>query len=143
MSNSVNQTAVAPTVGQVGHKSQHGGHYAAFKACGSFALSDTLAIVAGTNNPWRPGTPGSAFYAAVLAKSPATVQAAVVLGQSALGLKPAQVQAHLRWLFTWGGAYLQVNGKLHSASVAVAPVAAPVQPAKSKVKAPAKAKVKA
>lgn len=134
-------TAVAPVVGQVGHKAKHGGHYLAYKAQAAFAGSDTLAIVAGTNNPWRPGTPGHAFYSAVLSQAPATVADAIALGAKA-GFKASAVQGHLRWLFTWGGAYLAVNGLLYGGTVApAAPApAAPAPAAPASVLIPAKGK---
>jgi hypothetical protein len=129
MSNALN-TPVAPVVGQQGKKSQHGGHYLAYKNQPAFAPTATLSIVAGTNNPWRPNTPGFDFYSTVLAKSPKTVAEAIAMGAKA-GLKAGQVQAHLRWLFTWGGAYLSVDGKLYSASQA--PVSTVAKGKKAKV----------
>lgn len=137
----ISNTPVAPVVGVQGHKSQHGGHYLAYKGQPAFALDSTLAIVQGTNNPWRPGTPGHSFYEAVLTKKPATVKAALELANSALGLKPAQAQAHLRWLYTWGGAYLQVNGALYGAQAPVV-VAQEPKAEEPKAKAPKARKAK-
>ena len=107
--------AVAPAMGKVG-KATAGGHVTAWRLQPAFAPTSTIKLVS-TVNPWRANTPGHKFYVAVLAKNPATVQAALTLGATA-GFNAAECQKHLRWLFTWGGAYLQVNGKLYSAPVA-------------------------
>jgi hypothetical protein len=102
-----------------------GGHIKAFRAQGAFAPSATLSRIVPTN-PWRVGTPGARFYSEVLAHGPATVQAALDLGVKA-GFTPAMSQGHLRWLYTWAGAYLAVDGLLYGQS---APVAAPKAPSK-------------
>jgi hypothetical protein len=131
-------TPVAPVVGKVG-SSVKGGHIEAYRAQAKFLPSDTLRVIPGTNNPWRPGTPGHAFYTAVLANGPATVGAAIEMAaKSKPSFRAVDVQGHLRWLYTWGGAYLEVNGKLYSSEAPAAPAKAP---AKGKVpaKAPAKA----
>jgi hypothetical protein len=132
MSTIISNTPVAPVVGAQG-SSTPGGHYVAYKAQGRFDLSASLKLVSSTN-PWRPNTPGFRFYQAVLAKAPATVGAAVTLGVAS-GFKAREVQNHLRWLYTWGGSYVEIGGKLFAAPVA--PVQAPV------AKAPAKSKAKA
>ena len=119
--------AVAPRQGTTGKSVKTGGHHLAFVGCASFDPKATLKLVS-PNNPWRPGTLGDQFYNAVLSKAPATVAAAIELGAKAKtpsypGGIPAKgqngVMAHLRWLYTWGGAYLEVGGKLY----APAPVA--------------------
>lgn len=111
--------AVAPTMGEQGSR-KTGGHYNAYRATPVFAPTATLRLVSAVN-PWRPMSPGHAFYTAVLANNPATVSDAIALGAKA-GLKAREVQNHLRWLYTWGGAYLEVDGKLFAAP---APVVAP------------------
>jgi hypothetical protein len=51
----------------------------------------------------------------VLAKHPPTVQKAIDLGKE-VGLKPRQVQEHLRWLYTWTGSahgpFIEIDGKV-------------------------------
>jgi hypothetical protein len=136
MSTTQASTPVAPVVGSQG-SSTPGGHYVAYRAQGAFALDASLKLISGSN-PWRPNTPGFRFYTAVLAKSPATVGAAVTLGKDA-GFKPREVQNHLRWLYTWGGSYVEIGGKVFSPPVGTAP--APV--AKAPAKAPKSPKVKA
>jgi hypothetical protein len=111
-------TPVAPRVGAQG-TSTPGGHYVAYRNQAPFALEASLKLISGTN-PWRPNTPGTRFYTAVLAKNPATVAAAIALGKDA-GFKAREVQNHLRWLYTWGGSYVEVGGKVYSPPVAPAP----------------------
>jgi hypothetical protein len=133
MSTTVINTPVAPVVGSVGSSSK-GGHILAYRAQAKFLLTDTLRIVPGSNNPWRPNTPGYLFYSQVLANAPATVGAAIEMGaKSKPAFRAVDVQGHLRWLYTWGGAYLEVNGKLHSAPATTA------RKAPAKAKSPAKA----
>src|SRR5271166_7054010 len=64
--------------------------------------------VVSDENPWGYGTPGHAFYTNVIAKNPATVQEALNLAK-AVGIK--DTQGHLKWRYTWDGAYLEVDGK--------------------------------
>lgn len=110
-------------------------HHNRYVACGRFATTATLAFGGGPNgqphNPWGENSHGHRFYAKVLAQSPATVQAAIALANTALGLKPRQVQDHLRWLYTWHPyTYLAINGQhcnptdvatLHIGAVATQP----------------------
>ena len=84
-------------------------HAEAFRAQGKFDLTDTLELIS-HKNPWTPGSLGDQFYKAALVRNPATVQAAITLAAAA-GFSAADVQGHLRWLYTWGGEYLRVNGK--------------------------------
>jgi hypothetical protein len=124
----ITTTPVAPTMGAQG-KSTPGGHYSAYRAQPRFAVEATMRLISGTN-PWRPNTPGHRFYTAVLAKNPATVAAAIALGKDA-GFKAREVQDHLRWVYTWGGSYVEIGGKVFSPPVAPA---APKAPAKAKSK---------
>jgi hypothetical protein len=121
-------TPVAPVVGAQGQKTVHGGHYTAYRAQSAFAPTATLKLISGSN-PWRPNTPGHTFYTAVLSKAPATVSAALELGAK-VGFKASASQAHLRWLYTWGGSYVQIDGKVFS------PPVVPVAPKAEKAKAP-------
>lgn len=107
----ITTTPVAPTVGQQGQKT-HGGHYTAYRAQPAFAPTASLELISG-NNPWRPYTPGHNFYVQVLAKTPATIGAALELAKGA-GIKANDAQKHLRWLYTWGGSYIRVDGQVYS-----------------------------
>jgi hypothetical protein len=132
MVNTVTNTPVAPSHPEGQGTSTKGGHYVAFKAQGNFAPEATFERISATN-PWRPNTPGFRFYAAVLAGTPSTVADVLALGKEA-GFKASDVQGHLRWLFTWGGSYIRVAGKVYaapagSAPEVQAPVAAPALPA--------------
>ena len=73
----------------------------------NFAPTAKLRLVS-DENPWGYGTPGHAFYTNVIAKNPATVQEALNLAK-AVGIK--DTQGHLKWRYTWDGAYLEVDGK--------------------------------
>src|SRR5262245_51022286 len=109
---------VAHNTGPQG-KASAGAHVMAWRGCAPLAPTATLAWAPGYTpvNPWRPHTPGAAFYTAVLAPTlaagngTATVQAVIAAGATA-GLKAAAVQGHLRWLYTWGP-WLTVNGLLY------------------------------
>jgi hypothetical protein len=87
----------------------HMTHDEALRAQGNFALTDKLELISPVN-PWKPGSYGDQFYKAALARNPATVQDAITLAAPA-GFSAADVQGHLRWLYTWGGEYLRVNGE--------------------------------
>lgn len=132
MQNTTANTPVAPVVGVQG-KATPGGHVLAYKAQPAFGATATLQLVAGTNNPWRPGTPGHAFYVQVLAglAPGATVAQCIAAAATAKvpgATKAGQVQGHLRWLYTWGGAYLAIDGKLYGGAAYNLPVLSP-QPA--------------
>jgi hypothetical protein len=134
MNTQTQNTPVAPTVGAQGSR-KPGGHYQAYKAQPAFAPTATLRLISGSN-PWRPNCPGYDFYVQVLSQSPATVQAAIDMAAKAkTPQKAAEVQKHLRWLYTWGGSYLEVDGKL-----ANLPAPAPRAPRKVSGKAKAQAK---
>jgi hypothetical protein len=57
---------------------------------------------------------GWKFYELVLRPNPeSTVGGLLEIGrQNAIGY--AESMEHLRWLFTWGGSYIEINGKLYS-----------------------------
>jgi hypothetical protein len=98
------------------------GHYQAYKAQPAFALDATIKLVSPTN-PWRgppKRCPGWHFYKKLLSKAPATVGATIELGAKA-GIKAAEVQKHLRWLYTWewGGPYIEIDGQIYAASARI------------------------
>lgn len=125
-------TPVAPTVGAQG-TSTPGGHYVQYKAQSAFAPTATIELISGSN-PWRPNTPGFFLWVQVLSQSGCnTVAKAIELAAKAKNpQKASEVQKHLRWLYTWGGSYLRVNG-----AVFVPPPAAPKAPAKARKSAKA------
>src|SRR5215469_10113616 len=75
----VANTPVAPVNGSQG-KASPGGHVKAWRSQAAFSDNATIALLS-TTNPWRPNTPGHAFWAKCLAVSPApsTVGAAMQL----------------------------------------------------------------
>jgi hypothetical protein len=100
---------LSPVIAPVG-KSVKGAHIQAWRAAlkAGFAPTATLALVQGSTNPWHAGKAGHTFYTAVLAKGPATVQAAITLGAT-VGFTKANVLGHLAWLYTWGP-FVTING---------------------------------
>jgi hypothetical protein len=125
-------TPIAPSHRAGVGTAKAGGHIQVFRAQSAFPVEATLTVTGG--NMWRPGTPGRRFYAEVLSQNPATVQEAI--DKAAALTEPfnaKQVQAHLRWMFTSAGGFLEVDGQRYSSP------AAPVKkPAKSKETSPAK-----
>lgn len=119
---------VAPSMpGAVGH-SEPGQHVLNWRSQvkARFQPSDTLQVI-DTVNRWRLGSKGHRFFTAVLAKNPATVQAALDLAAKATpAIKATEVNGHLAWMFSAGGRLL-VNGKPY-------PGTGPA-PAKAKAKA--------
>jgi len=123
--------AIAPRTGTTGTRTV-GGHVQAWRNQPAFAPTAKLEFTGGANR-WRAGTPGSKFYEAVMAHNPGTVQAALDLGNAA-GIKAAECQGHLRWLYTWGVG-LKVDGAVYVPPTAgPAPTTAPAKKAKGKAK---------
>lgn len=107
--------AIAPAHPAGVGKASPGGHVKAWRAQPAFNPAHSIKLVS-TVNPWQHGKPGWHFYTQCLANGQSTTIAqAIQLGGQKLGLRPQQVQKHLAWLYTWGGAYLEVNGKLYPA----------------------------
>jgi hypothetical protein len=92
--------------------SSPGAHIAAWKAQPKFVLEATLRPI-NTINPWRPNTSGHRFYTKVLSQNPATVGDAMALGTKA-GFSAHKIQEHLRWLYTWGGSYIEIAGQVYA-----------------------------
>lgn len=103
-------TPVAPVNGQQG-KATPGGHVTAWRACAKAGFTPTHSVkLLSTTNPWRPNTPGHAFWTKCLSTTPAPATVADVYANAKkAGIKGAA--GHLAWLYTWGGAYVAVNGK--------------------------------
>jgi hypothetical protein len=125
---STTTTTIAPS-----HPAGRGGHMAAFRAQEAFALDAKLVLLGG--NPWRDGSPGHRFYEQVLAKKPSTVGKAIELAAAlAEPFAAKAVQGHLRWMFTMAGAFLEIDGQRHPASL--------VEPKKAKAAEPKAGKPK-
>ncbi len=129
MAKSVKNVPVAPRGGEAVGTSTKGQHILDYRAQPAFPVTAKLALVS-TVNPWRANSPGHAFYVKVLALKPATVKSAIDLGAK-MGLKAGMVQAHLRWLYTWGGAYLSVDGQLYGQAKAAPKARKPAKLAKA------------
>jgi hypothetical protein len=129
-------TPIAPSHPAGVGTAQAGGHIQAFRAQPAFPAESKINVTGG--NMWRPGTPGYRFYEQVLLQGPATVQEAIDMGSAlAEPINAKQIQAHLRWLYTSAGGFLEVDGQRYSAPTA--PVVK--KPAKAvKETKPAKAK---
>jgi hypothetical protein len=113
MSDITVNTPVAPVQGVQG-SSTPGGHYIAFRACAPFQAASTFALVSSVN-PWRPATPGHKLWVQVLSQNPGTIGNVLAMAQERLGFKPRETQGHLRWLHTWGGSYMVVDGQRYAA----------------------------
>jgi hypothetical protein len=144
--------AVAPRNGAVGTRTV-GGHVQAWRAVkkawvagaqGGLPTAGKV-VLALAQNPWRAGTPGSAFCNAVLmplvAKGPwhGTVAQLLAAAQAA-GYKPVQCVDDLAWLYTWGVGTFTINGLAHGAFLQALAAGTLQAPA---AKAPRKGKAKA
>ena len=132
-------TPIAPSHPAGVGKSQPGGHIQVWRAQPAFAVTAKLNVTGG--NMWRPGTPGHRFYAEVLSQNPATVQECI--NKAAALTEPfnaKQVQAHLRWMFTSAGGFLEVDGQRYSAPGVKPAKSSPVKKPAKKSKQPKSAK---
>jgi hypothetical protein len=121
--------AIAPAHPLGQGRAIRGGHIQAFRAQPIFKHTDRLKVLSNAN-PWRLGSTGGMFFDSVLSQKPRTVADAIALGMKN-GFSELDVQGHLRWLFTWTGPHLEVNGKVWRLPV-VAIVATPKAKAKKK-----------
>jgi hypothetical protein len=111
--------AIAPAHPLGQGRSVRGGHIQAFRAQPKFELTDKLKVLSNAN-PWRMGSTGGTFFDTVLSQRPKTVADAIALGLKN-GFSELEVQGHLRWLFTWTGPHLEVNGKVWQLPVVTTP----------------------
>lgn len=110
---------VAPKMGDQG-TSTPGGHVTAWRAQPNFPLSASFRLISATN-PWRAKR-SAVFFDKVLAANPApTTIGQVLAAAEKLGYKPGESQRHLRWLYTWGGSYIEVGGKVFTPPTVAAP----------------------
>jgi len=129
-------TPVAPQHPAGTGSQRKGGHHVAWVACPRFASDASVALVSATN-PWRRETPGYRLWEAVLyplafgpsALPGCTIQHILDAAHNVLDYPPRETQGHLRWIYTWGGAYLAVGGAQWPAMAeATAPVVVEATP---------------
>ena len=108
----VNPTiAIAPSATVVGRPVELDMHRKMFKVQPDFPGEARVRLVSGTN-PWRPNSLGWRFYELVLRHHPeSTVGELCRLGIPHL-IAQEEAMEHLRWLFTWGGSYVEIGGRL-------------------------------
>jgi hypothetical protein len=94
-------------------------HHTDWVAQPDFAFDATIRYI-NPNNAWGllgrgPNGRGYQFHVKVLTRRPSTVQQAIDFGEE-VGLKPREVQEHLRWLYTWTGSahgpFIEIDGKI-------------------------------
>jgi hypothetical protein len=93
-----------------------GEHLRAYNECKPFPETAKLSLISAVN-PWRPGSAGGKFHAvltAVCANGATTVQSVIEAGKVA-GFEANEAMDHIRWLYTWGGGYLSVDGLVYPA----------------------------
>ena len=135
MSNVTTSIPVAPSMGVQGH-SEPGQHVINWRAQvrSRFQPSDTLQLIDPVCR-WRLGSKGRRFFDLVLAKSPATYDAALELGAKCNPpIKATEINGHLAWLYSAGGRLL-VNGQPYPGTGNGAAPKAPAKAKASKAKA--------
>lgn len=90
---------------------EYRGHIKAFVTQPHFSEKSEVQLFS-VINPWRPYSFGFRFHSHVLMQAhyPATIEEIIDIGIAA-GFSPEDTHGHLRWLYTWGGAYLIVDGE--------------------------------
>ena len=110
----VNPTiAIAPSATFVGRPVELDMHRKAFRIQPDFAMDATYKLVSGTN-PWRPYGLGWNFWEKVLRHHPEGVVGELLKLGRPHGIGDMEGMEHLRWLFTWGGSYIEINGQLYA-----------------------------
>lgn len=109
--------SVAPQAHMAGRPLELDAHRKAFRIQPDFPLDASVKLVSGTN-PWRYQGLGWHFYEKVLRPTfnrvdTSTVGELLRLGRPH-GIGDAEGMEHLRWLFTWGGSYVEIDGHLYS-----------------------------
>jgi hypothetical protein len=94
-------------------------HFRAWRLQKNFPLDATIKMLANVPR-WRPGGLGHDFWVRAMSKGPKTVAEAIALGK-AIGLTAGEVQAHLRWLYTWDD-QVEIGGHRYKGTVEVPPV---------------------
>lgn len=94
-------------------------HRVAWKAQKAFPVDAKVQLLVNVTR-WRPGGTGADFFAKVLGPLTAdgatpTVADCIALGKK-LGFSTWTVQAHLRWLYTWGD-QVAIGGQKYQATV--------------------------
>ena len=105
--------AVAPSATVAGIEPELDAHRKAFRVQEDFPLDATTKMVSGTN-PWRPRGLGWVFYETVLRHYPISTVGEILKIGMANGIDRFLAMQHLRWLFTWGGSYIEIGGRLYA-----------------------------
>ena len=120
---------VAPSMGHITHVD-------AFKGQPDFGLNEVTRLVSGSN-PWRNGSRAWPIFELVLRRNPvSTVGRLLELIWEHCRIPDEEAMTHLRWLYTWGGSYLEVGGRLY----APPPIVPVVRPRRKKKRALASAR---
>lgn len=101
---------LSPVVAPVG-KSVKGAHIQAWRACDKFAHDASIELNPDAAGLWKAGTPGDRFYKDVLVKAKTVGDAVALGGKLTPVIKEAEIQGHLRWIYTASGAYIRIGGK--------------------------------
>jgi hypothetical protein len=88
-------------------------HVRAWKSQEDFAWESTIRLVSGTN-PWRPNSLGWPLFEYVLRVNPASTVGEILQIATGYGFGYDDTMRHLRWLYTWGGAYIEIDGRLYN-----------------------------
>jgi hypothetical protein len=109
--------SVAPQAHVAGKPLELDAHRKAFRIQPDFALDATVKLASGTN-PFRHRSLGWQWYESVLRPTFDRVEVITVgellrLGRPH-GIGDVEGMEHLRWLFTWGGSYVEIGGHLYS-----------------------------
>jgi hypothetical protein len=111
-----NSVAISPVAQRSETKAQKDAHKLAFRATKPFPL-DAMVTFGTTTNPWRGR--GYVFFEAVIRPrlaTGATVSELILAGQQVINpctnqpFSKALCVDFLRWLYTWGGGHMLVNG---------------------------------
>jgi hypothetical protein len=105
--------SVAPMATVVDQPLTMDAHRKAWRRQPDFPTTDVVKLVSGTN-PWRHHSLGWKFYELVLRHHPEATVAELIEWSKPHVIGAMEVQEHLRWLFTWGGSYVAINGELYS-----------------------------
>jgi hypothetical protein len=105
--------AVAPAVNLPENAIIRDAHRKYFRRQPDFPTDATVKLLTGVN-PWRAYGLGWNFYEKVLRHHPeSTVGELLTWGRKA-NIGEMETMEHLRWLFTWGGSYVEIGGRLFS-----------------------------
>jgi hypothetical protein len=105
--------SVAPQAHVTGRPFTLDMHRKIFRIQPDFPLNASVRLVSGTN-PWRYQSLGWKFYELVLRGHPESTVGELCKFGRPHGIGDMETMEHLRWLFTWGGSYVEIAGRLYS-----------------------------